>query len=66
MSYTRDRYLNAARGTALPHSRLTDDDVREIRKNREGLTLRQLAARYGVHHRTVERVHYFETWRHVR
>lgn len=66
MRYTRDRHLNCARGTDLPQSRLTDDIVREIRRNREGLTLKQLAKRYGVHHRTVEKVHYYETWRHVK
>ena len=57
---------NGPRGTAHYAARLDDDAVRAIRANRHGLTRRQLAAHFGVHLRTVEKVCAFETWRHVR
>ena len=56
----------AARGEQLSQSKLNPDSVRWIRTNREGLTLKQMANRLGVHYRTVEKVHYFETWTHVK
>lgn len=56
---------NGPRGTAHYAARLNDDAVRAIRANRYGLTRRELASRYGVHLRTVEKVCAFETWRHV-
>jgi len=68
---TRSEYLSqsrlyAKRGSELPHAKLDAAKVREIRRNRNGLTLRQLADAYGVHFRTIEKCHYFETWAHVR
>jgi len=67
----RDEYRSraielAARGEQLGQSRLNPDVVRWIRTNREGLTLKQMASRLGVHYRTVEKVHYYETWTHVK
>lgn len=67
---TRTEYLQRAReiaprGNRLPHARLTPDDVRAIRRNYHGRTARQLAAQYGVHHRTIEKVRAYETWGHV-
>jgi hypothetical protein len=56
---------NALRGDSLPHARLTADGVRYIRENRKGLTARQLAAEFGVHYRTIEKVRHRETWSHV-
>jgi hypothetical protein len=56
----------AKRGTALPHARLDEDAVRAIRANVEGLTARQLAERFGVHFRTIEKVRACESWGHVR
>lgn len=55
----------AKRGNQLPHARLTPEAVREIRENRQGLTAAQLAAQYGVHHRTIEKVRAYETWSHA-
>ena len=48
-----------------PHRRpkLTASQVEEIRVNRRGLTMKQQAAIYGVHHRTIQKVRYFESWR---
>lgn len=36
--------------------RLTDDQVREIRVNRHGLTYQKQADKYGVHKNTVFRI----------
>jgi len=55
----------AKRGNQLPHARLDPEAVREIRSNVLGLTAKQLAQRYGVHHRTIEKVRHYETWSHV-
>ena len=55
----------AKRGTELPQARLTPEAVREIRANRQGLTAAQLAAQYGVHYRTIEKVRAYETWSHA-
>lgn len=54
------------RGEARHNARLTEADVRWIRKNRHGFTAKLQAALLGVHHRTVEKVRYYETWYHVR
>lgn len=59
------RARNPERGIDRYNARLTPEIVREIRANRHGLTLRALAERFGVHRRTVEKVHYYESWRHV-
>lgn len=67
--------LDAKRGEELPQSRLTDDDVRNIRaliKHRSDLlsqakqlTNRRIAEKYGVHFRTIDRIASGETWGHV-
>jgi len=51
-----------------PHrpAKLTADQVRQIRINRNGQTAKQLATGYGVHWRTVEKIRAFETWVNVR
>ena len=48
-----------------PHRRpkLSESQVHEIRENRRGLTMKQQAAIYNVHHRTIQKVRYFESWR---
>lgn len=56
----------AARGNDLPHAKLNPELVREIRVNRKGETAKQLGARLGVHHMTIEKVRYFKSWVHVR
>lgn len=59
-------YLRAKRGNELPHARLTPESVRAIRVNRMGETFKQLAKRFGVHYRTIQKVWYRETWAHVK
>lgn len=66
----------ARRGQELPHARLSEEDIAEIRSavaQRESLRnhIRQtlsnaaLASRFGVHPRTIEKVVQRETWVHV-
>lgn len=68
---TRDEYdlygriATAARGRELPHARLDDDAVRDIRVNRNGMTAKQWAQKLGVHLRTIEKVRARITWTHV-
>ena len=67
---TRDEYLRdatnyARRGQDLPQAKLCPDRVRWIRRNPEGLTANQMAARLAVHPSTVESVLSFRTWAHV-
>ena len=64
------------RGQKLPQSKLTNQDIRDIKSARlqrekllayirENLSNEAIAARFGVHHRTVEKVLQGQTWRHV-
>lgn len=50
-----------------PHRtcKLTEDQVREIRINRRGLSMRKQAEVYGVHIRTIEKIRAYLTWRDV-
>lgn len=50
-----------------PHRtcKLTEDQVREIRINRRGLSMRKQAEVYGVHINTIERIRAFITWRNL-
>ena len=67
--------LKVKRGTELPQSKLTEDDVRQIwalvaereslRKRLSGLTNKAIAERLGVHVRTIERILYEGAWSHV-
>ena len=66
----RDEYLlapvlYAKRGADLPHSKLDEGTVRAIRDNKLGMTAKQWANKLGLHYRTIEKVRYFESWRHV-
>ena len=63
--YLRDANVYARRGQDLPQSKLCPDRVRWIRANPEGLTAADMAARLGVHPRTVESVRSFRTWAHI-
>lgn len=55
-----------ARGERVHGSRLTADDVRDIRRlASEGYLLRELAARFGVRMSTLSMVIRRETWKHV-
>jgi|JI9StandDraft_1071089.scaffolds.fasta_scaffold15944_3 hypothetical protein len=55
------------RGEDSPASRLTEDDVREIRFQYEkgGVTQRVLAARYGVSQGTISRTITGQCWDHI-
>lgn len=67
--------LKVKRGMDLPWSKMTDDDIREIRslvETRERvkhdlkrMTNAAIAKRYGVHVRTIDRITQGETWGHV-
>lgn len=69
--------LKVKRGEELPWAKLTEDDVRLIRRiHSEGAeqikriqsscTAKALAEKFGVHMGTVEKLLRYETWRHVR
>lgn len=78
---TRDEYLTrthefAKRGVDLPQSKLLPLEVVAIREAAvrreamrreitEALSNAALAAKYGVHVRTIEKVLSYEGWRHV-
>lgn len=71
MAMSRDEYLSRAsefapRGEQVGVSRLNAEKVRWIRSNPSGLTIREMARALDVHYRTVEKAHYYETWRHVK
>lgn len=51
----------AKRGSDLPQTKLTPDQVAAIRANRHGKTMKALAEEYGVHHRTIQKIKYGET-----
>ena len=52
----------AKRGTALPQAKLDADKVRVIRRNVTGKTAKQLAAEFGVHIRTIDKVRDGKSW----
>jgi hypothetical protein len=54
----------AARGSKLPHAKLTERAVRAIRRNRHGWTIKQTAMIYGVHWRTVDDIRADRKWTH--
>lgn len=66
----------AVRGQELPQAKLLDIDVQSIRSAarqrealrehiRKNLSNEALAASYGVHVRTIEKVLQHESWRHL-
>lgn len=67
--------LRVKRGSQLPHAKLDEAKVREIfaivaerdelKVRLRGMTNEAIAARYGVHQRTVDRVTALENWGHV-
>ena len=76
MSATRG-YAVAARGEDLPHSKLNDGKVREIRAQHAAkerlkreldarFSAAALAAAHGVAVTTVQKILSYATWRHVR
>lgn len=68
--------LSVKRGSALPHAKLSEDQVREIRimnENKRRIVrdledrfgAKGLAKAYNVHTRTIERVLAGENWSHI-
>jgi hypothetical protein len=53
------------RGNDLPQAKLNPDLVRQIRINRYGWTAKQWADHLNLHHRTIDKVRDFRSWRHV-
>lgn len=63
------------RGEDLPHSKLTEEDVRRIRdlmaertllyQRAADLSNRAIADKFGVHVRTIDRISTGESWGHV-
>lgn len=68
--------INPVRGTDHPLSKLTDDDIRLIREcvaERERLinearrlTNAELARKFDVHQRTIDRITQRKAWIHIR
>lgn len=67
--------LHMKRGTDLPHAKLNDDKVREIRaivdernilkEKLKTMSNAAMAKQYGVHIHTIERITSGENWGHV-
>lgn len=64
-----DRYLhgtmNQPKGEEASAAKLTNEIVKFIRENPEGLSMRALGRKFGVHHRTVSAVIKCQTWNHI-
>lgn len=74
--YVQRRFEFALRGAQLPQSKLTPEDVRqirelhafkqeEIRRINDALSITAIADKFEVHPRTIEKVLSFKTWKHV-
>ena len=67
--------LSVKRGSELPHAKLDESTVREIlaavaerdrlRAEAAKLSNKALAAKHGVHQRTIDRITSGENWTHV-
>ena len=55
----------ALRGEQLAYSKLKEVQVMRIRAIGLSKTARELAAEYGVHHRTIEKCRDYVTWTHL-
>ena len=53
------------RGVDLPQSKLTEDDVRDIRKNVKGLTDKQQAEKYNMSSVSIYKIRKYERWSHI-
>lgn len=58
----RTRGNTLAKGERNSHAKLTTEQVRMIREERPYKTLKQLAAEYGVHNSTIQKIVYGEHW----
>jgi DNA-binding NarL/FixJ family response regulator len=74
--YKQSATANALRGQELPHAKLLDIDVIDIRSAhrqrlkllqyiRDNLSNEAIAKKHGVHHRTIEKIVSYETWGHI-
>jgi hypothetical protein len=74
--YLQRRFEFCVRGDRLHQSKLTEQDVRQIRelhafkqaeikRLNESLGIEAIADKFEVHPRTIEKVLTFETWKHV-
>lgn len=65
-----DRHLhgtfNPLRGEAAPAAKLTEADVRWIRRNAGVISQRKMAAIFGVSHPVIGHVQRGDAWKHVR
>lgn len=62
----RRRNREGSRGERHPHSRLTEADVREIRRLvAEGVPHKEIAGRFEIHKNYVSRIHRGLAWSHV-
>lgn len=62
----KERHGTAPRGERHPHAKLTDTDVREIRRMRDaGASLPQIMRRFNISRMTAWRVAARKLWRHV-
>ena len=75
-TYAQQARQNALRGQELPHSKLLDMDVIDIRSAhrqriklldyiRNNLSNEALAKKHGVHVPSIEKIVSYETWGHV-
>jgi hypothetical protein len=64
--YNARRREFCARGSRLPHAKLTEDIVRDIRRNPRGLNGRQMAEAHGVSPTCIYEIWSGDTWSHVR
>lgn len=60
-------HIKFKRGTQLPQSRLTEDDVKLIRElAKSGMKFRTIGEKFDIHHTTAWRVANYLDWKHVR
>ena len=67
--------LKVRRGSDLPQSKLTDDDVMmirqlveyrdELKRKASELTNKRIADKFSVHQRTIDKLIHGRTWSHV-
>lgn len=52
-------------GSANGRAKITEDDVRYIRKNPDDLTQPELGEKFGLHHSTIQKINVGKLWPHV-
>jgi len=53
------------KGSKNPNSKLTEDDVREIKRLLPTREMSWIAKKYGVHYGTIYQIKSGQTWKHV-